>query len=240
MTAQINDTPLESDQGLESSPSSAETPSSSFETLKASELVEPPQVGIRPKREVSILWVAVPFLIVLLAISVQRYGQSRPTLSGVGKPAPEIELVKLQDNAAFETLASLDQDTVTLVHFWGTWCGPCKMEYPELDEMAGKFRDSSRFQFVSISCESGGNETFQGLTAKTMAYLKSGGMSTLAYADPNGVTRRSAAQRLELNTLYYPTSILVGPDGIIADAWLGYTPESVQQMESRIEDLLAE
>ena len=59
------------------------------------------------------------------------------------------------------------------------------------------------------------------------------------HADPNGVTRRSAAERLEQSSIFYPTSILVGSDGKIAGVWLGYTPDSVTQIESSIEQLLA-
>ena len=46
-------------------------------------------------------------------------------------------------------------------------------------------------------------------------------------------------ERLERSSMFYPTSILVGADGNIVGVWEGYAPDSVDQIGSFIEDLLA-
>lgn len=40
---------------------------------------------------------------------------------------------------------------VTLVNFWGTWCPPCREEFPHLAAIEKQYRGHADFQFVSIS-----------------------------------------------------------------------------------------
>jgi hypothetical protein len=91
---------------------------------------------------------------------------------------------------------------------------------------------------VSVSCEGGRGETFNDLRKKTSDYFLSEGIDGPAFADPQGITRRSTAERLERGSMSYPTSLVIGPDGQIAGVWEGYAPGAVDQMESLIERLL--
>lgn len=42
---------------------------------------------------------------------------------------------------------------VTVLHFWGTWCGPCVEEFPELARMYGRLESESRIDFVAIAVD---------------------------------------------------------------------------------------
>ena len=191
-------------------------------------------------RETSIWWLALPLLVVAFAFALLRGpGSSTQPSPAIGKPAPQIDLVRLGPDTNSDRFQGITNGEVTLIHFWGTWCGPCKVEYPELDEVVRQLENIPEFRFLSVSCEGSSNETIGGLASKTAEFLRSGNMQTIAYADPKGVTRRSVAERLGLSSIFYPTSILVGRDGNIADVWLGYTPESVRQIESKIQQRLA-
>lgn len=51
------------------------------------------------------------------------------------KPAPEIDLTAL-GGGPIPTNEDLSADGVKLVNFWASWCGPCRVEHPMLEEMS--------------------------------------------------------------------------------------------------------
>jgi len=192
--------------------------------------------------QISMWWLLIPAFLVVLAIVALRPNPGSTSTQdspAIGKPAPRLDLVRLADQPLLDRLQNVPEGTVTLLHFWGTWCGPCKLEYPELSLMVSQYQSRPGFRFVSVSCEGGQGETFDGLWKKTDDYFASEGIDGSAFADPQGITRRSAAERLEQNAMYYPTTIVVGADGTIVGVWEGYSPDAVGQMESLIDRLLA-
>ncbi len=195
------------------------------------------QLDSRPR---SLFWLVAILLLLATSVVILRSGPSGSSgqdSPALGKRAPRLDLIRLSDEPFLDPLNSVPPGDVTLIHFWGTWCGPCKMEYPHLSTMANRMQTRPRFRFLSVSCE-GGQETLDGLRRKTQDYFTSENLGGVAYADPRGVTRRSAAERLERSSIFYPTSILVAADGTIAGVWEGYTPEAVEQMETMIVRLL--
>jgi cytochrome c biogenesis protein CcmG/thiol:disulfide interchange protein DsbE len=191
------------------------------------------------------VWWLIPFplllAIFLLVSSAQREGpmggQESPS---IGEPAPQFDLVSLTSDLSLPPY-QWQPGHVTLLHFWGTWCAPCQLEYPELSMMAGRLRfDEQPFDFVPVTCAYGSGERLEDLWTKTHDYLKSNRIDTAAYADPSGVTRRSAAERLQRPSLFYPTSVLIDHQGKIAGVWEGYTPDSVEQIRMLADRLIAD
>src|ERR1039458_7098462 len=72
----------------------------------------------------------------------------------VGQPAPEISLDQLlpDQSVANASLRALKGKAVVL-EFWATWCGPCVMAIPHLNELAVQFKDRP-VVFLSITAES--------------------------------------------------------------------------------------
>jgi peroxiredoxin len=66
-----------------------------------------------------------------------------------GKPAPELT-AKLFDGEQFSLKALSGQ--VIIVHFWASWCAPCKIEMPVLNAFFKKHQ-SQGLQILAISMD---------------------------------------------------------------------------------------
>jgi peroxiredoxin len=75
--------------------------------------------------------------------SVQQLGDVK-----VGQPAPDFTLQDLSSHPV--TLSSDRGQKVVLLDFWATWCGPCRMAMPDLQDLADKFKDHG-FEILSVN-----------------------------------------------------------------------------------------
>jgi thiol-disulfide isomerase/thioredoxin len=76
---------------------------------------------------------------------------SWPALATDGAPpAPEF---KLASRAGGEMSLSGLRGQVVMINFWASWCGPCRQEFPALDEMYRKYKPMG-FAMVGINVES--------------------------------------------------------------------------------------
>jgi len=112
----------------------------------------------------------------------------------VGK-APEFTVTDM-DGEPF-TLESTRGKWVFL-HFWASWCGPCRVEMPAIQAMTEQF-DNDRFEVVLINTAENEDTIFSFLAEINMD------MSSLMDAD-GLVTEKYKPRGL-------PTTILIDPDG---------------------------
>jgi thioredoxin 1 len=69
----------------------------------------------------------------------------------------------------------LDHEGAVLVDFWATWCGPCRVLHPVLEEIAAE-RDDVKIVSLDIDENSGIAAQYEVLSIPTMILFKDGQM----------------------------------------------------------------
>lgn len=177
-------------------------------------------------------------ILLVLALQPEKrfgHGDGHPA---VGRSVASLEVMPLVDDATPITLESRRGD-VLLVNFWGTWCGPCMIEFPHLVKMNDRLKSEQRFHFIPVACGPGGVDIDASeLKAATDAYLAKLETKLDMYSDPGGVARRGLMEAAQLPSFGFPTTVLVGPRGTIQGLWQGYSPGMEAEMEDAINALL--
>ncbi len=158
-------------------------------------------------------------------------------MPAVGQSLPILDLQPLVNAESAPTVDNLS-GRVVLLHFWGTWCPPCRREFPEFVELAKKFEDESQVAIVSVSCSAGPEYKLDELKSETEAYLSDVAPGMPTYSDSAAMTRTQIALLLSGGTFGYPTTVLADANGKITKVLEGYREGAMAKLESEIESLL--
>jgi peroxiredoxin len=120
----------------------------------------------------------------------------------IGKDAPEFALPA--SDGATVTLSSLRGKTV-LLDFWSTFCGPCKLEMPMLEEVGHEF-EAQGVVLLGISVDP---------TAKSKAWLDQNGRPLRSLTDSD----YAASDAFKIAGI--PALVMIGPDGKVKQYWEG-------------------
>lgn len=156
----------------------------------------------------------------------------------VGRSLGELHLVTLDSDAIPVSLDDL-RGHVALVNFWGTWCPPCRLEFPHMVRLAEEHRGDGRFRFLAVSCGYSPDEKLDGLRHETDEFLAAQRFDVSAYADPRAQTRRAFLAAARHDTFSYPTTLVLDPQGIVRGCWVGYRPGDEDDVAQLVERLLA-
>jgi cytochrome c biogenesis protein CcmG, thiol:disulfide interchange protein DsbE len=189
---------------------------------------------------------AVPWIVggamalaVLVGAIVMRSKQPEEAeqTPGVGQPLPMLDLQPLVGTNEGTSLQDL-RGKVTLINYWGPWCGWCIKEFPSLIELWEKYRGNPEFAFISVSSDGTFREDVEKLKSDTEQFLKSRGWQLPVYVDPNGENRRLLMSIIESDGFGYPTTVILDRAGIIRAVWQG-VPNRPDDIERAVADLLA-
>ncbi|MBQ5928865.1 MAG: thioredoxin [Oscillibacter sp.] len=80
--------------------------------------------------------------------------------------------VKHLTTAEFD--AVVDNAPLTLVDFWATWCGPCRMVGPVIEKLGEKYQDTAVIAKVDVDAEPDLARRFGIMSIPTVVFLKNG------------------------------------------------------------------
>lgn len=155
----------------------------------------------------------------------------------IGQLLPPLDLQPLVNSDSAPTTESL-VGKVTVLHFWGTWCPPCRDEFPGFVKLAKKFENEPRVAIVSVSCSGGPEYNLAELKSETEAYLTDVAPGMPTFCDPAAMTRAQIAMLLSGGTIGYPTTMLADSEGRIVDVLAGYREGDMEKLQTRIEAMM--
>jgi len=164
----------------------------------------------------------INFLIGLVVLSgiftVVKHFYMQPDVAEKDK-APDF-IAMLPSDKAFK-LSELRGQYV-LLDFWGSWCGPCIQEMPDLKALyqkyeGQKFREADGFTIVSVAVEKGKERWERALERYQMPwpYQVLDPVSSLKFFD-SPIAKQYGVKQL-------PTKFLIDPDGQIVGVNLSIT-----------------
>jgi thiol-disulfide isomerase/thioredoxin len=117
---------------------------------------------------------------------------------------------------------------VLLVNLWATWCGPCRMETPELVKLHKEFQDRG-VEMVALSTED--PDASEQSVSDFVREFK---------VDYHvGWANRDVALTLMQGRGSIPQSFIIAPDGRILKRFIGFNPQATPaQLKQALEDAL--
>ncbi len=132
----------------------------------------------------------------------------------VGRPAPDFTLADLDGNQV--SLSDLRGKTV-FINFWATWCGPCRVEMPEIEAIHQQYKDKDVVVLGVDILETEG---------EVRQFVVEGGYNWTFVMDTTGEVTNS------YQVVAIPTSFFIDKEGIIRAVSVGAMTKGA--MEARL------
>ncbi len=161
-----------------------------------------------------------PRILLALCLCLPLWAQAAGV--AVGQPAPAVNLAALPEGTV--SLEAL-RGKVVYLDFWASWCGPCRVSFPQLDAIRQELGDQG-FEVLAISVDEE--------KADAMGFLAELPVSYLVAHDPSGATPSA------WGILGMPTGYLIDREGVVRDIHQGYKKSDGEKLRKAIIELLGE
>ena len=161
--------------------------------------------------------------IALAALAAACDGVKPPRVPQAGDPAPVYAAVTIDGKPV--SLADFRGQAV-LLNVWATWCHPCREELPDLQRLH-QANAARGLRIVGVSVDEAGQE------AEVREFAREHGVTYDLWLDPSEKVSSTFA------TVGVPTTVLIGPDGMLLWRHVGPVKADDPELVRLIEQALA-
>ncbi len=158
-------------------------------------------------------------LSLLLAVSLAGPAQAAKSVEG---PAPDFTLKALDGK---NLKLSEMRGNVILLNFWASWCAPCRLEMPLLNDMHNKYKDLG-FTVLGVNVEEDTNMPRRYIADRPVDF-------------PILLDKTNQVSKL-YKVIAMPTSVVIDRDGNMRYLHQGYQPGDEKKYKKMIKKLLRE
>lgn len=135
--------------------------------------------------------------------------EAPPAADLTGKEAPDFTLSDLAGNPV--TLSNLRGKPV-LLDFWASWCGPCRMELPHVQELYTEYAEKG-LQIVAVSVDAAADDAKKVVEEDKLTF-------PVLWADPSSPEMQQISNAYGISGI--PRLLLIDANGIVQADMTGY------------------
>jgi cytochrome c biogenesis protein CcmG/thiol:disulfide interchange protein DsbE len=165
------------------------------------------------------------FFAALMGYTMYKSPQAQPVMAqqrpDVGYQAPHFSLTGM-DNQTYRFSGT--REKVLVLNFWASWCGPCRMEAPDLRKLYLKYQHQVDFYAINVT----NNDSLEGAKAFVEQFK-------LPFPVPLDTTGE-VADKYRINA--FPTTYIIDKQGVVRQKIIGMIDP--QHFERELKKVLAD
>ncbi|MDO5510055.1 MAG: TlpA disulfide reductase family protein [Weeksellaceae bacterium] len=146
-----------------------------------------------------------------------------PPTAVVNESAPAYMNVGLKGFKVPDTNLSSTMGEVVFINFWGSWCGPCRMEMPSIQALYDNYGDKVKFVTIAVERRPGAH----------IEYINSNGFTFPVYEATDPI-------ETDLKPKGFPTTLILNKKGEIVVKDVGAADWNAKSVHEILDRLLAE